>query len=142
MTGTVPALFSHGSYVLTDNFGTDLSGKDVALPVLLLEPQDSFVVRNRPAILKCKAAHSLQVHKIHSFISIFFCVVVVVVVVVARLCTVTEMEHTHARNQIDQSIRSALGKPQTRIIHITFLFVCTVWLCAYLFGFGAGETFI
>lgn len=31
------------------------------LPVFLLEPLDSFVVKNKPATLRCKAAHALEV---------------------------------------------------------------------------------
>lgn len=47
-----------------DNFGAKLDGIETGneLPVLLVEPQSTYVVRNRPAILKCKAAHSLQVN--------------------------------------------------------------------------------
>lgn len=47
-----------------DNFGAKLDGTETGneLPVLLVEPQSTYVVRNRPAILKCKAAHSLQVN--------------------------------------------------------------------------------
>lgn len=56
-----------------DNFGVngkfDGSENGSELPVFLLEPQSSYVVRNRPAILKCKAAHSLQVKIFFSFLS-------------------------------------------------------------------------
>ncbi|XP_067629271.1 netrin receptor unc-5 isoform X2 [Eurosta solidaginis] len=33
-----------------------------ALPIFLTEPENVFVIKNRPAILKCKAAHALQLH--------------------------------------------------------------------------------
>ncbi|KAJ8958935.1 hypothetical protein NQ318_019705 [Aromia moschata] len=32
------------------------------LPIFLVEPQNSFVVKNRPAILHCRAAHALKVY--------------------------------------------------------------------------------
>ncbi|XP_055637390.1 netrin receptor unc-5-like [Toxorhynchites rutilus septentrionalis] len=35
---------------------------DSALPYFLVEPQSTHVIRNKPAILKCKAANALQVH--------------------------------------------------------------------------------
>lgn len=46
-----------------DNFGGKLDGGETSesLPIFLTEPQSSFVVRNRPAILKCKAAYALEV---------------------------------------------------------------------------------
>lgn len=46
-----------------DNFGAKLDGTDTGneLPIFLVEPQSTYVVRNRAAILKCKAAHALQV---------------------------------------------------------------------------------
>lgn len=46
-----------------ENFGTKLDGSDAGneLPIFLIEPQSAYAVRNRPAILKCKAAHALQV---------------------------------------------------------------------------------
>lgn len=46
-----------------DNFGAKLDGTDTGneLPIFLVEPQSAYVVRNRAAILKCKAAHALQV---------------------------------------------------------------------------------
>ncbi|XP_055917362.1 netrin receptor unc-5 isoform X2 [Eupeodes corollae] len=45
-------------------FGSKISAKDVGstLPVFLDEPQNSFVVKNKPVTLKCKAAYALQVH--------------------------------------------------------------------------------
>lgn len=47
----------------TLDFGAKLDGTDAGneLPIFLVEPQSTYVVRNRAAILKCKAAHSLQV---------------------------------------------------------------------------------
>lgn len=50
-----------------DNFGTKLDGSDAGneLPIFLMEPQSAYAVRNRPAILKCKAAHALQVCHYH-----------------------------------------------------------------------------
>lgn len=33
-----------------------------SLPIFLEEPQDSYVVKNRPAVLKCRAAHALKVY--------------------------------------------------------------------------------
>lgn len=36
---------------------------DSALPYFLVEPQSTHVIRNKPAILKCKAANALQVRK-------------------------------------------------------------------------------
>lgn len=49
-----------------DNFGTkfDGAGDGNELPIFLSEPQSTYVVRSRPAILKCKAAHALQVSNI------------------------------------------------------------------------------
>lgn len=47
-----------------DNFGGKLDGGETSesLPIFLTEPQSSFVVRNRPAILKCKAAYALEIN--------------------------------------------------------------------------------
>lgn len=47
-----------------DNFGTKLDGSDTGeeLPIFLVEPQSAYVIRNRAAVLKCKAAHALQVN--------------------------------------------------------------------------------
>ena len=33
-----------------------------SLPIFLEEPQDSYVVKNRPATLKCRAAHALKLY--------------------------------------------------------------------------------
>ncbi|KAF5281557.1 hypothetical protein FQA39_LY05092 [Lamprigera yunnana] len=33
-----------------------------ALPIFLIEPQDSYVVKNRPALLQCRAAHTLKMY--------------------------------------------------------------------------------
>ncbi|XP_037956658.1 netrin receptor unc-5 isoform X2 [Teleopsis dalmanni] len=44
---------------VTGSFDAEASN---IFPIFLVEPQSSFVVKNRPAILKCKAAHALQVH--------------------------------------------------------------------------------
>lgn len=50
-----------------DNFGSKLDGSDAGneLPIFLMEPQSAYAVRNRPATLKCKAAHALQVCHYH-----------------------------------------------------------------------------
>lgn len=47
----------------TLDFGAKLDGTDAGneLPIFLVEPQSTYVVRNRAAILKCKAAHALKV---------------------------------------------------------------------------------
>ncbi|CAD7076930.1 unnamed protein product [Hermetia illucens] len=47
---------------MLDSFGTKLEGHDSegSLPLFLVEPQSTFVVKNRPATLKCKAAHALK----------------------------------------------------------------------------------
>lgn len=46
-----------------DNFGATLddANGDNALPIFLIEPQSTYIVRGRPAQLKCQAAHALQV---------------------------------------------------------------------------------
>lgn len=44
-----------------DNFGAKLDGSSNELPLFLSEPQSTYVIRSRPAVLKCKAAHALQV---------------------------------------------------------------------------------
>lgn len=43
-----------------DSFG---EGSDTtsALPVFLVEPQSSYVIKNRPAVLQCKASHAFQI---------------------------------------------------------------------------------
>lgn len=45
-----------------DNFGASLDSgaNDEALPIFLAEPQSAYIVRGRPAQLKCRAAHALQ----------------------------------------------------------------------------------
>lgn len=52
-----------------DNFGEKLDGSDAGneLPIFLEEPQHAYAVRNRPAVLKCKAAHALEVCYYHIF---------------------------------------------------------------------------
>lgn len=56
-----------------DNFGAKLDGSDAGneLPIFLIEPQSAYAVRNRPAILKCKAAHALQVCVQLTFITLY-----------------------------------------------------------------------
>lgn len=48
-----------------DNFGAQLPGDGETgtdeLPIFLSEPQSTFVIRSRAAVLKCQAAHALQV---------------------------------------------------------------------------------
>lgn len=44
---------------ILDKINTAESG--TALPIFLTEPEDIFVIKNRPGVLKCKAAHALQV---------------------------------------------------------------------------------
>lgn len=39
-----------------------LQGSTDDLPMFLLEPQHAFVVRNKPAVLRCRAANALQVY--------------------------------------------------------------------------------
>lgn len=50
-----------------DNFGAKLDGSDTGeeLPIFLVEPQSAYVIRNRAAVLKCKAAHALQVNSVY-----------------------------------------------------------------------------
>ncbi|XP_039482565.1 netrin receptor unc-5 isoform X2 [Drosophila santomea] len=53
-----------GSGILLEEFNSGkLSGGEASntLPIFLIEPESVFVVKNRPAVLKCKASHSLQV---------------------------------------------------------------------------------
>ncbi|XP_061389249.1 netrin receptor unc-5-like, partial [Musca vetustissima] len=45
---------------VTGKLGASETG--VTLPYFLTEPESVYVVKNRPAILKCKAAHALQLH--------------------------------------------------------------------------------
>lgn len=52
-----------------ENFGDvklDGGATGDQLPVFLLEPQSTFVIRSRAAVLKCQAAHALKVWKIFS----------------------------------------------------------------------------
>ncbi|XP_030385691.1 netrin receptor unc-5 [Scaptodrosophila lebanonensis] len=44
--------------------GGKLNGGEASntLPIFLSEPESVFVVKNRPAVLKCKASHALQLH--------------------------------------------------------------------------------
>ncbi|XP_022228372.2 netrin receptor unc-5 [Drosophila obscura] len=52
-----------GGTLLEEFNGGKLSAAEGSntLPIFLSEPESVFVVKNRPAILKCKASHSLQV---------------------------------------------------------------------------------
>jgi hypothetical protein len=43
-----------------DTFGDTLEGSDANLPTFIMEPQNTYVMRNRPAVLTCKAEHALQ----------------------------------------------------------------------------------
>ncbi|KAI8127318.1 Netrin receptor unc-5 [Lucilia cuprina] len=45
---------------VTGKLGASETG--VTLPYFLTEPESVYVVKNRPAVLKCKAAHALQLH--------------------------------------------------------------------------------
>lgn len=45
---------------VTGKLGASETG--VTLPYFLTEPESVYVVKNRPAVLKCKAAHALQVN--------------------------------------------------------------------------------
>lgn len=46
---------------LFDN-GNDLDKfKSTSLPIFLAEPEDAYIVKSKPAILKCKTAHALNV---------------------------------------------------------------------------------
>lgn len=50
-----------------ENFGdVKLDGGETEnpLPILLLEPESTFVIRSRAAVLKCQAAHALKVGEI------------------------------------------------------------------------------
>lgn len=44
-----------------DNFGATFDDANGDVPLFLTEPQSTYIVRGRPATLKCKAAHALQV---------------------------------------------------------------------------------
>lgn len=44
-----------------DDSSSLLSNSD-SLPIFLVEPQNSYVVKNRPAVLQCRAAHTLQIY--------------------------------------------------------------------------------
>uniref|UniRef100_A0A6P4E7I9 Netrin receptor UNC5 n=1 Tax=Drosophila rhopaloa TaxID=1041015 RepID=A0A6P4E7I9_DRORH len=53
-----------GSGILLEEFNSGKLNPGEAsntLPIFLIEPESVFVVKNRPAVLKCKASHSLQV---------------------------------------------------------------------------------
>lgn len=76
-SGTIDSDYKSGDYdeeddnlgPTLDNFGEnfgelpqpEITGSEDSLPVFLLDPQNSYVVRSRPAILKCKASNALQV---------------------------------------------------------------------------------
>jgi len=49
-----------GGGLLVDPLAT--GRPDSAAPLFLEEPQDAFVVKNKPATLSCRAAHALQLH--------------------------------------------------------------------------------
>ncbi|EDW57244.1 netrin receptor unc-5 [Drosophila virilis] len=54
-----------GAGTLLEEFnGGKLSPAEASntLPIFLSEPESVFVVKNRPAVLKCKASHALQLH--------------------------------------------------------------------------------
>lgn len=46
-----------------DNFGSQLPGDETTdeLPMFMSEPQSTYVIRSRPAVLRCTAAHTLKV---------------------------------------------------------------------------------
>ncbi|XP_016940999.3 netrin receptor unc-5 [Drosophila suzukii] len=60
-----PGGVAGGSGILLEEFNSNgkLSPGEASntLPIFLIEPESVFVVKNRPAVLKCKASHSLQV---------------------------------------------------------------------------------
>lgn len=53
-----------GGTLLEEFNGGKLSAAEASntLPIFLSEPESTFVVKNRPAVLKCKASHALQLH--------------------------------------------------------------------------------
>lgn len=53
-----------GGTLLEEFNGGKLSAAEAGntLPIFLSEPESTFVVKNRPAVLKCKASHALQLH--------------------------------------------------------------------------------
>ncbi|KAH8275436.1 hypothetical protein KR026_007242 [Drosophila bipectinata] len=62
--GSSSSAAAGASGTLLEEFsGGKLNGGEASntLPIFLSEPESVFVVKNRPAILKCKASHSLQV---------------------------------------------------------------------------------
>jgi len=64
-SGNSPAVVVGGAGTLLEEFnGGKLSPAEASntLPIFLSEPESVFVVKNRPAVLKCKASHALQLH--------------------------------------------------------------------------------
>jgi len=60
---------STDGYLLEDTLHSPTSSssdgdlhQSVPLPVFLEEPTDSYVIKNKPATLQCRAAHALQVY--------------------------------------------------------------------------------
>lgn len=57
----------HGEEYDYEDYGSATIASDIdlisggSLPMFLVEPIDSFVVKGRPATLHCRAAHALQV---------------------------------------------------------------------------------
>ncbi|XP_060655039.1 netrin receptor unc-5 isoform X3 [Drosophila nasuta] len=63
--GAAAAAGVAGAGTLLEEFnGGKLSAAEASntLPIFLSEPESVFVVKNRPAVLKCKASHALQLH--------------------------------------------------------------------------------
>lgn len=60
--------YDYGDY----ETGTIASDTDLiaggSLPIFLVEPVDTFVVKGKPATLHCRAAHALQVSVVHIII--------------------------------------------------------------------------
>lgn len=52
-----------------ESFG-DGSDTTSLLPVFLVEPQSTYVIKNRPAVLQCKASHAFQVSRMFFFMSV------------------------------------------------------------------------